>query len=138
MLLSDWKIRKLANGDGTLLNPLGPPDTHKIPKMIEPFSEGMSGNGIISYGLSHAGYDLRLDTEIWEFNPKCGEVIDPKRFSDPEYQEKVFIKHHIEAGQSFTISPGGYILGSSYEYLRIPRNIKGRAVGKSTYARSLL
>ena len=115
--------------------------------MIEPFSEAVSGNGVISYGLSHAGYDLRLGPEILLFKNSYNEVIDPKKFNSSEYRNRVFdeinlpdtvMGHRIELLQNYavTIPPHGYILGRSYEYLRIPRHLKGRCVGKSTLARS--
>lgn len=105
-------------------------------KMIEPFSEGVQGNGIISYGLTSAGYDLRLGNEILVYKNSYGQTIDPKRFKDPDYSEKMY--ERIHSSGAFIIPANGYILGSSLEYLRIPRNIKGRCVGKSTYARSAI
>ena len=47
-LQSDRWIRKMALEHG----------------MIEPFAEGSQGAGIISYGLSSYGYDVRVGTEF--------------------------------------------------------------------------
>ncbi len=129
--------------------------------MIEPFSEAVSGNGVISYGLSHAGYDLRLGPEIMLFKNSSMETIDPKRFMDENYRRRMFdewtystkriddtlLDSHqwtlnslnvtrMDSDNSYVIPPNSYILGRSLEYLRIPRHIKGRCVGKSTLARS--
>lgn len=134
MLANDVLIRKLStegfnNGDGRFL------------KMIEPFSESVSCGGVISYGLTSAGYDLTLGKEILMFDPACMEVVDPKRFGNDEYRQRVFRKtSHASPGpgfyrNGFVIPPHGYILGTSRERLRIPRFLKGRCVGKSTYAR---
>lgn len=128
MLLNDAQIRHRA-----------------LSGMLDPFSEAVTGNGVISYGLSHAGYDLRLGPEILVFkNTMCDEV-DPKKFSDAEYRRRTFDKlmysgeHNDEytsmSGNRVRIPAGGYILGRSYEYIQVPKDIKGRCVGKSTYAR---
>lgn len=129
MILNDSDIRKLCTA----------PVYFNQKPMIDPFSEAVSGNGVISYGLSHAGYDLRLGPEILIFNNNYGEIVDPKRFVDPEYRKRVFTEMELsDASYSngIIIPAHGYILGRSLEYLRIPNNIKGRCVGKSTYARS--
>lgn len=137
MLLNDKSIRTLCDPGW-----VNPDDVAGRLRMIEPFSEAVSGNGVISYGLSHAGYDLRLGPEILVFKNSYGEVVDPKRFGEDRYRVWVFdeldySKTHTEfAGLAVTIPPHGYILGRSHEYLRIPRHLKGRCVGKSTYARS--
>lgn len=131
MLLNDRQIRERCLAPDPLL---------------EPFSEAVSGGGVVSYGLSHAGYDLRLGPEILVFkNTLCAEV-DPKRFGDPEYQRTVFERlyygdeaEHSDCirmdGNRVRIPAGGYILGRSYEYIQVPGDLKGRCVGKSTYAR---
>jgi len=116
--------------------------TVKLP-MIDPFSASVQGGGVISYGISHAGYDLRLAPEILIFKNTANVIIDPKRFNDPDYQAKVFDRlegrilgnKHGEIREPFVMPPHSYALGRSWEYLRIPDFIKGRCVGKSTLAR---
>lgn len=133
MLLNDRQIRDLCSAPQPLLSP---------------FSEAVSGDGVISYGLSHAGYDLRLGPDILVFKNTLCDEMDPKKFSDPKYQDRVFERlfynesyslpdgeYRIMDGNRVRIPSGGYILGRSYEYIQIPKNIKGRCVGKSTYAR---
>lgn len=145
MLLNDKAIRDLCvpqplqhNGPKFCWGPKG----ESILPMIEPFSEAVSGNGVISYGLSHAGYDLRLGPKVLIYTNTRGEVIDPKRFSDPDYQRRLLEEVDLTEvwkmkGGSIAVGipPNGYILGYSLEYLRIPRHLKGRCVGKSTLAR---
>lgn len=142
MLLNDKSIRTLCDPGW-----VNPDDVDGRLRMIEPFSEAVSGGGVISYGLSHAGYDLRLGPEILVFKNSYGEVVDPKKFGDDEYRRRVFdevnllnklssLSAQCLTNYSVTVPPHGYILGRSYEYLRIPRHLKGRCVGKSTYARS--
>lgn len=104
--------------------------------MIEPFSEGVQGGGVISYGLSHAGYDLRLGDELLVFKNSWNATINPKWFKNEEYRRRVFdLVRPTEDGNVYVIPPHGYALGVSLEYLRIPRMLKGRCVGKSTLAR---
>lgn len=123
-MLSDAEIRSLCL-PGVIFKP-----------MIEPFTEGVSGNGIISYGLTSAGYDLRLGNQILMFKPSYGEVVNPKRFKDDEYRKKIFdeINFPGERGE-LILPPHSYCLGHTLEYLRIPRNMKARVLGKSTLAR---
>jgi dCTP deaminase len=111
----------------------------RAPVMIEPFSEAVSGGGVISFGLTSAGYDLRLATEIKRFkypDPLAAVVVNPKLFKDRGYSAVVFQDATGIDGEPFVIPPNSYILGRSMEYLRIPRFLKGHCTGKSTMARS--
>lgn len=126
MILIDKHIRELSAGPTQFA-------------MITPFSESVSGNGVISWGLTHAGYDIRLAPEILMFKNTSGEVIDPKRFNDSDYQSKMFDKFdYINSPDvlCITIPAHSYVLGRSFEYLRIPRHLKAHCTGKSTYARA--
>lgn len=95
--------------------------------MIEPFSEKQVTKGLISYGLSSYGYDIRLSEEFRIPMFEHHKIIDPKRIYEDEW------KHY--KGKKITIKPCSHILGRSIEYFRIPRNVIGIVVGKSTYAR---
>lgn len=130
MLLVDHQIRKLCV---TQDSPSPIPGA-----MIEPFSESVSGNGVISYGLDHAGYCLRLAPEIVLFKGTYGEVVDPKFMGDADYRSRVFdrLVYDPEEKRNFVLLGNSYFLGRSYEYIRIPRWLKGRCVGKSTLARA--
>jgi dCTP deaminase len=48
--------------------------------MINPFFKGQKRNGVISYGLSSYGYDIRVADEFKVFTPGVGDlaVVDPK------------------------------------------------------------
>lgn len=114
-------------------------DTDGKPQpMLEPFSEGVKG-GVISYGLSHCGYDLRLGEQFVQFlNPVLTygsvPIIDPKRFGDEKYEEMI-IKRWSQ-NHPVTIPPNSYILARSLEYIRMPDWLCGNCTGKSTLARS--
>jgi dCTP deaminase len=96
-------------------------------EMIKPFAERTAGKGIISYGVSSYGYDMRVSREFRVFHGRGVQEVDPKRLSDSAFTG-------IEA-DCCVIPPSGFILGRSVEYFRIPRNILTICTGKSTYAR---
>lgn len=104
-------------------------------KMIEPFVDRQTSKGVISYGLSSYGYDIRIADEFKIFtsvNPDLfatGQpvIVDPKSFN-----EHSFVDYR---GAVCVIPPNSFALGRSVEYFRIPRNILALCLGKSTYAR---
>lgn len=94
-------------------------------QMIEPFEPSLVSKGVISYGTSGYGYDLRLSRD---FTRVIGDgVLDPKQRDS----------WNVETFQSDTvvIEPGETLLARSFEYFRIPRHILALVWGKSTYAR---
>jgi dCTP deaminase len=96
-------------------------------KMIEPFSENLVTKGVISFGVSSYGYDIRIADEFKIFTDVYSTVVDPKNF-DP----RSFVEFK---GKECIIPPNSFALGRSVEYFRIPRNVLGICIGKSTYAR---
>jgi len=96
-------------------------------KMIEPFQDGQVRNGVISYGLSSYGYDIRVADEFKIFTNVNSAIVDPKQF-DP--RSMVDFK-----GGICVIPPNSFALAKTVEYFRIPRTILTICVGKSTYAR---
>jgi dCTP deaminase len=95
--------------------------------MIEPFADRQVREGVISYGVSSYGYDMRVATEFRIFTNVLNSMVDPKRF-DP----KSFVEFE---GDVCIVPPNSFALGRSVEYFRIPRNVITITVGKSTYAR---
>jgi dCTP deaminase len=96
-------------------------------QMIEPFVDDQVRSGVISYGVSSYGYDVRVGNEFKVFTNVYNTVVDPKAF-DP----KSFVD--IIADQCI-IPPNSFALASTVEYFRIPRDILTVCLGKSTYAR---
>ncbi|MEO0290913.1 MAG: dCTP deaminase [candidate division WOR-3 bacterium] len=96
-------------------------------RMIEPFSETLVTKNVISYGTSSYGYDIRIADEFKIFTNVFSTFVDPKNF-DP----KSFVEFK---GNECIIPPNSFALGRSVEYFRIPRNVLGICLGKSTYAR---
>ena len=96
-------------------------------RMIEPFSEGISRSGVISYGVSSYGYDIRVADEFKIFTNVFSAIVDPKQF-DP--------KSMIDCtGSICVIPPNSFALARTVEYFRIPRGVLTVCLGKSTYAR---
>ncbi|HPS42842.1 MAG TPA: dCTP deaminase, partial [Anaerolineaceae bacterium] len=48
--------------------------------MIEPFVEHQVREGVVSYGLSSYGYDIRVADEYKIFTNVYSAVVDPKQF----------------------------------------------------------
>lgn len=103
--------------------------------LVSPLSEGVDIG--ISYGLTSGGYDARLHNEVLVY--KVGttrmESVDPKRFRDPEYRSRMFDEYVAEPGGTIVLPSLTYALVQTFEEFCLPRWIKGRCVGKSTYAR---
>ena len=95
--------------------------------MIKPFSEKQVKEGVISYGLSSYGYDLRVSDEFKIFTNVNSAIIDPKAFD-----ERSFVT--VQA-PSVIVPPNSFALARSVEYFKIPRDVLTICVGKSTYAR---
>jgi dCTP deaminase len=96
-------------------------------RMIEPFVERQVRDGVISYGLSSYGYDMRVADEFRIFTNVNSTIVDPKQFDARSFVEF--------KGPVCIIPPNSFALGRSVEYFRIPRNVLTVCVGKSTYAR---
>ena len=96
-------------------------------KMISPFVEGQVRNGVISYGLSSYGYDIRVANEFKIFHNINNAMVDPKEFND-----KSFFEYE---GDYCIIPPNSFALARTIEHFKIPRGVLTICVGKSTYAR---
>jgi dCTP deaminase len=96
-------------------------------RMIEPFEGRQVRAGVVSYGVSSYGYDMRVAREFRIFTNVLSSIVDPKAF-DP----RSFVEFE---GDICIVPPNSFALARSVEYFRIPRNILTVTVGKSTYAR---
>ena len=95
--------------------------------MIEPFEDRQVRAGVVSYGLSSYGYDIRVADEFKVFTNLFNTVVDPKNF-DP----KSFVDMK---GDTCIVPPNSFALARTIEYFRIPRDVLTVCLGKSTYAR---
>ncbi len=96
-------------------------------RMIEPFSEKQVADGLISYGLSSYGYDIRIADEFKIFTNIHSATVDPKNFDTRSF---IDVKADV-----CIIPPNSFALARTIEYFRIPRSVITVCVGKSTYAR---
>jgi dCTP deaminase len=108
---ADQWIRKMAQEQG----------------MIEPFEDKQVRQGVISYGLSSYGYDIRVADEFKIFTNVYSAIVDPKNFSSASMIDF--------KGDVCIIPPNSFALAKTVEYFRIPRSVLTLCVGKSTYAR---
>ncbi|HEX8681234.1 MAG TPA: dCTP deaminase [Ardenticatenaceae bacterium] len=96
--------------------------------MIEPYVDQQERSGVISYGVSSYGYDIRVADDFKIFTNVNSAIVDPKNF-DP----KSFVDYQ---GETCLIPPNSFALARSVEYIRMPRNVLGVVLGKSSYART--
>jgi dCTP deaminase len=96
-------------------------------RMIEPFAEKQVREGVISFGVSSYGYDIRIADEFKIFTNVNTTIVDPKNV-DPASMVDF-------RGPIAVIPPNSFALGRSVEYFRVPRNVLCVCTGKSTYAR---
>ncbi len=121
--MPDWRIRELS--------------MPRVKPMIEPYADCLVQEDVISYGLSSLGYDVRLSDEgivtvidALNMQHRRIKIIDPKAFH-PNMVDAV----EKEEDGSVILPPHSFTLGSTVEYIRMPRHVVALCVGKSTYAR---
>jgi len=95
--------------------------------MINPYEDGQKRDGVISYGVSSYGYDIRVADEYKIFTNVFSAIVDPKDFNP---QSMIDFK-----GDVCVIPPNSFALARTVEYFHIPRGVLTICVGKSTYAR---
>ena len=96
-------------------------------EMITPFCEENMGVGVVSYGLSSYGYDIRVADEFKIFTNVGGTVVDPKNFDE---------KNIVDfKGDVCIVPPNSFALARTLEYFKMPRDVLAICLGKSTYAR---
>jgi len=110
-ILVDWEIR----------------DYVRKYQMLDPFEERLKRDGVISYGLSSMGYDIRVTDEFKIFTNVRQAVVDPKQFNPNSFVDF--------KGPECIVPPNSFALARSVEYFRLPRSIIGICLGKSSYAR---
>ena len=128
MLLNDKEISILAEND--IIFPFVGEKTRELP----------NGTKALSYGLSHAGYDIRLAPEGFMVidNAITKSVVPPKALDVKSFDKSVMYEAQLlqENGSAFfVLPPFSYALGVSLELISMPSNVMGITDGKSTYAR---
>jgi dCTP deaminase len=96
-------------------------------RLIEPFTDQQVRQGVISYGLSSYGYDVRIADDFKIFTNINSTTVDPKHFDSRSFVDF--------KGEVCVIPPNSFALARTVEYFRIPRDVLVITLGKSTYAR---
>ena len=96
-------------------------------KMISPFEGKQIRADKISFGLSSFGYDARVSNEFKIFTNVNSEIVDPKNFKPSN-----FVTKNVS---ECIIPPNSFVLASTVEYFKIPKDVLVICLGKSTYAR---
>ena len=96
-------------------------------EMIKPFVPEQKRGKAISYGLSSFGYDARVSNEFKIFTDVDSAIVDPKNF-----KSNSFVSRKTD---ECIIPPNSFVLASTVEYFKIPKDILVICLGKSTYAR---
>jgi len=105
--------------------------------MIKPFARTQvkkielpdgSSQGVISFGVSSYGYDMRLGTDFRLLKADHAGIVDPKNIDPTLYQP-------FSTEKPFELPARGLVLAQTLEYFKIPREILTICFGKSTYAR---
>lgn len=123
MFLNDQQIRQRCQSERPLIRPFAESTRHDS-----------QGRRVLSYGLSSAGYDLRLARTLrvplslgWITG---GDGLDPLGSSHEWFSAPVSV-----ATPYFILPPKQFVLAHSVEYIQMPDDLFGIAVGKSSYAR---
>ena len=95
--------------------------------MISPFEEKQVRSDKISFGVSSYGYDARVSDEFKIFTNVNSEIVDPKNFKSTSFVSK--------KSSECIIPPNSFVLASTVEYFKIPKDVLVICLGKSTYAR---
>ena len=96
-------------------------------QMISPFVDEQKNKDSISYGLSSFGYDARVSKEFKIFTDVDSAIVDPKNFN-----KNSFVSRTLD---ECIIPPNSFVLASTVEYFKIPKDVLVICLGKSTYAR---
>lgn len=95
---------------------------------VQPFVDHkvrmVDGRGVVSYGLSSFGYDVRLGTMF---------LVGSSDTADPLVGQASYRRIFVQ--DSFTLFPQQHVLAQTYETIRVPPDVLGIVYGKSTYAR---
>ena len=99
--------------------------------LITPFADAQvrrtKSGGVISYGVSSYGYDVRCSNRFKIFTNINTTIVDPKAFDDGSFVDF--------AGDVCVIPPNSFALAGTVERIKMPRDVLAVCVGKSTYAR---
>lgn len=114
--------------------------------IIEPFCpqqvREVDGKKVVSWGLSSYGYDIRLGDKFLELADKASRHCDASPVGILDVHDVLLNEEFVEAapvelagGNVIMLAPHQFVLGVSYEKVKVPEDCIGICMGKSTYAR---
>ena len=114
-LLPDHEIERLCAGDSPMIDlfvgeQISESSISPLGGLISPPRK------VISYGLSSAGYDIRVADEFRVFHNVNGGIVDPKNFDADMMVEKCGVEY-------VDIPPNSFALARTVEYFRMPRDV---------------
>lgn len=80
--------------------------------------------------LQPSSFDVRIDRFFRLFDNHKYAYIDP---AEPQEELTRFIE--VAADEPFILHPGEFVLGSTYEFVKLPDNVAARLEGKSSLGR---
>lgn len=91
----------------------------------------VTGDRVLSYGMSSFGYDIRAERKFKVFHnvntTSEAKILDPLNFDPNNYT--------LVEGDSCIIPPNSFILTHTPEYFKMPPDVIGIVLTKSTLAR---
>ena len=126
--LPDRDIARLCQGDRPMIAPFVGEQVRRIDRVSAlPIGQAGTGASVVSFGLSSAGYDIRVADEFKIFTNVYSSVVDPKHFEPDSMVDFT--------GSVCTIPPNSFVLARTVEYFIMPRDVVAFVTLKSTYAR---
>ena len=108
-------------------------DDHTITPFISQSIKREHDRKVLSYGLSCAGYDLRLTNKIYRLKG-APTSVDPKNTSIDNY-EPYTVRCDDKGNQFIELDPRSISLASTIEKIKMPRDATAFVLPKSSYAR---
>lgn len=76
--------------------------------------------------------DLRLGSTFIEVRRRAGQGIDPFHPDSANTNEE---HYEVPFGESLVLHPGQFMLGSTFEFIRLPPAMAGQVLGRSSWGR---
>jgi dCTP deaminase len=127
-ILADWQIVERCEQEQMIV-PF-------LKESVKTLDTNKGVQRILSMGVSSYGYDITLvrkDLKI--FTNLNGTIINPRKMDEKAYLPPELLLD--EDGLYYVVlPPNSVMLGHTLEYFKIPRDILGECLAKSTYARA--
>ncbi len=88
----------------------------------------------IDIQVGPASIDLRLGSEFIEVRRRSEEAIDPFKATSSNIDD-LEDRYEIPFGEHLVLHPGQFLLGSTFEFLRLPRDLGGQVLSRSSWGR---